>query len=77
MSLRSHKTVKLWSILIFLLVDGRIRVLEAQNHTNPMDLDLEHSWEHSQNLKSHSSSDNKQCRIIRGMKISTEGEGTK
>ncbi len=34
-SLWSHKTVENIVYLNFLLVDGRIRILEAQKHTDP------------------------------------------
>ncbi len=35
MSLRSHKRVDTWFILIFLLANGRIQILEAQKHSDP------------------------------------------
>ncbi len=41
-SQRSHKTVEIKVFLHFLLVDGMIRMQEAQKHTDPADTDPEH-----------------------------------
>jgi hypothetical protein len=40
MSLRSHKTVETIVCFHFLLVDGRIRILEVQKHADPTDPDM-------------------------------------